>query len=783
MQVGTVIASNYEAHAKVLARSLAEHHPDTPFTAVLVDGDDETADRLRAQGITVLRVEDLPGVGALDAAQLRTYYDVTELCTALKPLLLTHLLDTDPQGTAVHLDADILVVREIEGLDDAARRAGIVLTPHIRRPIPRDGRTIDEKVLLRAGTFNLGFLAVSAAARPFLRWWWERLAIDAVNDQSGGLFTDQRWVDLVPSLFPHVVVHDPGWNVAYWNLAERPLRRDRDGTLWAGDGLLRFFHASGYDPRRPHLLSSHQGDRPRVLLSEHPALVELLDDYGSALRDAGYADLCEVPYGWHAVEGRPLSRFVRRLYRRAVIEGDAPPPPFVDPGAFLEWLHQPVAASPDGVLTRIERAYWDERIDMHAHFPDPLGRSLNGFAAWCRTTSDPLAVADIGPFLPDDPPRPPARTGAGGRPPAPGIAVAGYLRAELGVGEAARRLLDAATRTGLPVSAIAYDRTEARQQATFAGSEDGRKVDLSVIVVNADQVHRFFAEAAHRLPAGGRRVGLWAWELPDLPPWFDHAFDLVDEVWTMSPFTAQAVEARAPCPVRLMPFPITADAPTDLRRGDLGIPDGPYTFGLAFDVRSVLRRKNPLGLLRAYADAFADDGQHHLVLKVMHGDADPGGMEELRWAAASRGDVSIVDEVWSPGAASAFLQLVDCYASLHRSEGYGLAMAQAMAQDTPVVATGWSGNLAYMEPDDTNLVPVSLVAVGHAPPYPSDGTWAEPDHGAAVEALRAVAADPDAARARARAAGAGVRERFSLDRAAGWLCEQATDASFEIAGA
>lgn len=784
MQVGTIVAANYLAHAVVLARSLEAHHPGTTCTALLVDGGAGEARHLAEAGLHVVRAEDLPGVDRRRLDEMRTYYEVTELSTALKPVLLRHLLAAD--GVATYLDPDILLTAPLDELDAEARRAGIVLTPHVTSPIPRDGATIDEQVLLRAGTFNLGFIAVSGEAGPFLDWWWERLVTDALNDQPAGLFTDQRWIDLVPSLFRHTVLRDPGWNVGYWNLWERPLSRGPGGALLAGGAPLRFLHASGYDPRAPHLLSGHQGPHPRTLLSEHPVLAEVLDEYGRALEDAGHASCRDIPYGWAEVDGLPLVPFVRRAFRAAVLDGTAPPPPTVDRAAFLRWLHEPVAAGAGGLLTRVELAYWERRVDLHAHFPDPHGRSIGALTAWYRTGGDPDVAASLAPFLPPAPP-PLALSAAPshpGRPPAPGIVVAGYLRAESGVGDVARLALHAATRTGLPVEALDYGRTEARRSLPLDVGERGRHdpdVDLSVVVVNADQLHRFVADAGDLLPAGGRRAGLWSWELPELPPWLDRAFDLLDEVWASSTFTVDAIAVRAPCPVRLFPQPVVPDPRTGLDRADLGLPDDAFTFGFACDARSVLRRKNPVGLLHAYRDAFPADGRHHLLLKVVHGAIDPAGMEELRWAARGRSDVTVVDEAWTPAQAAALLQLVDCYASLHRSEGYGLGLAQAMAQGTPVVATGWSGNLSYMDDTDAHLVPSRLVTVGHAPPYPPDGTWAEPDHDAAVATLRAVSAERDAARATAAAAADRIRARFSVERAAAWLLDQAADASYDVA--
>src|SRR4029079_5557309 len=119
---------------------------------------------------------------------------------------------------------------------------------------------------LWSGMFNLGFVCVSDDALPFLDWWHERTRVDAVNDPRDGLFTDQRWVDFVPSLFPHFVHRARGCNVAYWNLFERPIGRALDGSLTAGGEPLAVFNFSGYDPERPHTLSKHQGDRPRAQL-------------------------------------------------------------------------------------------------------------------------------------------------------------------------------------------------------------------------------------------------------------------------------------------------------------------------------------------------------------------------------------------------------------------------------------------------------------------------------------------------------------------------------------
>ena len=127
----------------------------------------------------------------------RGIYDVTELSTAVKPLLLKHLLE-NREGVAVYLDPDIRVYGSLADLVPLASVHGIVLTPHTMVPLPRDEKRLSSADLLAAGVFNLGFIVVGQTARPFLDWWWEQTRRDALSDISRMMFTDQRWIDFGP---------------------------------------------------------------------------------------------------------------------------------------------------------------------------------------------------------------------------------------------------------------------------------------------------------------------------------------------------------------------------------------------------------------------------------------------------------------------------------------------------------------------------------------------------------------------------------------------------------
>jgi hypothetical protein len=344
----TIIAGNYLAAARVLAESFFTQHPDGRFTVLIVDDEARalTADSDLDRRVEWWRLGDL-GLDAAAIHCLAGIYDVTELATSVKPLFLQCLLRARG-STVIYLDPDILVLGSLAYVPVLAERHGLVLTPHMTQPIPDDGRGVDALFVLAAGVYNLGFTAVGASAAPCLEWWWQQTRRRALNDVQHHMFTDQRWCDYMPSLFSHHLLKDPGYNAAYWNLHERPITRVH-GRLYARDVPLRFFHFSGFDPGMPWLLSRHQGEQPRILLSEHPVLAAFCEDYADALDRAGSESASQRAYGWEtSADGLAMTGRIRRLYWSAVMaaeRGDIPEPPdpfdATRPGAFTAWLNAP----------------------------------------------------------------------------------------------------------------------------------------------------------------------------------------------------------------------------------------------------------------------------------------------------------------------------------------------------------------------------------------------------------------------------------------------------------
>ncbi|QQQ76523.1 FkbM family methyltransferase [Saccharothrix sp. 6-C] len=773
----TVVARNYLPAARVLAASYLEHHPDHEFVIAVIDaprGSGERQGRLRTVG------PEASGIDADDYLRMATAYNITELATAVKPYLLRELrADAD---VVIYLDPDIQVFAPMPELAELALAHGIVLTPHFLHPLPRDGKDPSEAAIMGAGIFNLGFVATGPGAGPFLDFWAERLRHDAIVAPEKQLFTDQRWVDQVPALFGNTVLRDPGFNVAYWNIHERPVERGADGVLTAGGHRLRFFHYSGYRPEKPWLLSHHTPNRPRVVLSEHPTVRELCDGYRAALQGNGYAETLEsIPYGFAKMaDGTKISPAMRTLYRDAWVKAErghlmgltgnqtteVPPHAFDADGgeALRRWLAGPPDDAPVGTtLSRLVHAVWESRPDLKTAFPLLHSRDAAPFRSWCASSG--VTEASLPAWaLPAEPVEPSEPSDEFG------VNVVGYLTAELGVGEMARLVHDAIRESGVPVVSVVEDRLVSNRTGLAEPGTVGRpRFPISLLCVNADQTRAVLDHQPH-VGHHRYRIGLWAWELEEFPGEMHHAFDLVDEVWTVSEFCRDAIAKHTSVPVKAIPVPVRdpgAVSRPERRPGD------PVQFLFAFDFFSIGQRKNPWGLVEAFQRAFEGRDDVRLVLKAINGDKNPHTAERLRVKVMDDPRIELVERYLSVRELDDLYASSSAYVSLHRSEGFGLTVAEAMARAMPVISTDYSSTAEFLDAKTGWPVPAKLVPVGPGHhPYPAGAVWAEPDLDAAARAMREVADNPAEAARRGRAAREHILRTRSVKRAATWMAEQ-----------
>ena len=277
----TIATRSHLGLAHCLASSFLTHHPDGEVVVLLVDGA-EASGMFADLAVTTLTTDDL---GAIGVEAMRARYSTFELCNALKPFLLAHLVDRPGVERVLYLDSDLYVADALvddvyAALDDAA----VFATPHLCA-IPEPGRGFvarDLAVLLR-GTLNGGCIGVrrSADAARFLSWWAERVTTAGYQRLDRGMNCDQRWLDLALGFDLELVVSKhPGLNVAYWNLDERTISR-RDGRWFSNDEPLRFMHFSGFDVDQPTALTRHWS---RFDLVNRPDIAPLAEEYRAALR-------------------------------------------------------------------------------------------------------------------------------------------------------------------------------------------------------------------------------------------------------------------------------------------------------------------------------------------------------------------------------------------------------------------------------------------------------------------------------------------------------------------
>lgn len=733
MQVLVVTTSRRAPWRDVLVSSLREHHPSATVVSLCCDG------RPAPAGASELRLVDVD-LGALRPVDLVLGLGARDAGWIALPWVL------DAAVAAGHLDdaplvvlADTMVVgASLEPLLDAAADRGAAARATHRDPATGLGW----------GGCLPGALALAAPGVELMQWWRGRRAEVLASGDDRPLATLWDELPVGAAVDP---VTDVGMRVSARTVGEIDLVEDDAGVVTAAGEPLALVDLDGFDPARPWWFAPDDGE-PRRHVSESPALRTLLRTAAQRLDQAGWtartgAEPSAVPGVADTVE-------LRRWFRRQLAGDVVPPNPYVagQVGAYLDLLAAPDPDGPTAISVHAD-LLMAARPDLRAAFPAVRWSDRDHMVRWMWGHGLAEGQASLA-LLPDLPaPRPRVVTVTERRP--FGVNLVGYLSGELGLGVAARRMRTALESAGVPVASVSYDRTSSRMSAPTSRSLDAPYL-FNLIVITPDQLPYFVEDVGASFLEGHHNIGLWYWETDVLTPRQLSSFAWVDEVWGATTYLCDVFSSVGRVPVTHVPVPLVFDDPRADRsdRERLGLDDR-FTVLFSFDFLSVVERKNPLGLIEAYRRAFGPDEGTRLILKGINGDMFPDKREELADAAADRDDIDVWDRYLSSRDRLALVQSVDCYASLHRSEGLGLTMAEAMALGTPVVATAYSGNLDFMDERSALLVPATEVLIGPGHLYPAEGHWAEPDLDVAAAHLRALRDDPDLA-ARLTAAAAQV---------------------------
>ena len=758
------------AEAQRAEQTFRQHHPEIPVRVVVVD--DRFGEACRGkphwQG---LRSEDR------ELARLMMSHDPGAVQRAVLPSVALATMAELVVGQLLSLPDDSETLRPFP-LDAFRDVEGLHVFRVRQSDPPSDGRLPDQRNEIETGTIDQQcFVVCGRAGQNMLREWAAKLARNPLENSDHFDAVDTNWLDVLALRLNDVFVHPPRVG-SYRNADELPLE---DATV---------FQFPAFRVDRPWVLSTFGGEWPRIVLSDRPELEELVRTRTAAIAlfsssTPGLPD----PYG-RLPNGHRVDSIMRSLYRSELVsalrEGHPEPPnPFVvgEAQRFTTWLGEPV----DGPLSRYLVALRRSRPDIGALFAnDP-----DAYILWARR--DAVRLGLWAPSAHGSSSHGTRRTGKAavdvsgaltmqteirdGVASPSGVNVVGLLSAQLGIGESGRLTLRTLQDSKVPFSIVDHDATVSERDSsllsTFAERPTGFRFDVDLLLVNADQT----AQTLATLGRGGRRerptIGLWAWEVQQFPERMHSAFAFVDEVWSMSDFARDALQGAASrhgigvhtFPMRLPEVTAAADPRQSVEAlARLGLKQGVPFFTFAFDYFSVAERKQPWAVVEAFRRAFPHERPNgpHLVLKSINHEYRRTDRERLHYAIGARADVIVIERYLPAAERDALIRGAAAYVSLHRAEGFGLTLAEAMSVGTPTIATGWSGNMQFMNDNNSFLVPSRLIDISaDTPVYAGLGQWADPDLDVAAQLMQRVLEDPVEARRRADQAAFDVTRRNS----------------------
>lgn len=323
-----------------------------------------------------------------------------------------------------------------------------------------------------------------------------------------------------------------------------------------------------------------------------------------------------------------------------------------------------------------------------------------------------------------------------------GINLIGNIRGEYGLGQSCRLVAKALEQADIPVCFYEF-----REELAFPVGDtayknklsDELKYNINLLHINAD----FFGTAFAKLPKntwqGRYNIAFWLWELQEFPDEWLRALPLLDEIWTPSEFVSNSIRKKVNIPVKTMPYFVEAPYDNRYDRKYFGLPEDKFLFLAMYSADSITERKNPKAALKAFQRAFRkEDDRVGLVLKMNKIVEDDSSIKrEIEELLPGYKNIYLIDENLRKIQVNSLIRDVDVLMSLHRAEGFGLVMAEGMLLDTPVIATNWSANTEFMNPDVACMIDYELVQLHEdIGPYKAGNYWAEPNINTAAEYMK-----------------------------------------------
>lgn len=359
-----------------------------------------------------------------------------------------------------------------------------------------------------------------------------------------------------------------------------------------------------------------------------------------------------------------------------------------------------------------------------------------------------------------------------------GVNFFGSFETEDGIGRAAALNVECLKSTGMPVRDFVLSRPVALQTGNDTIIDDNllRSLDhrINIFQFSARWVPHYFSRLAAGAMDGFYNIGYWFCEVPKIPEQWARQFQFFDEIWTASSFCQSAFARSANIPVVRIPLYIESqEVSARIVARSSGVDCGPFRFLTIFNTYSDAERKNALFSLRAFVEAHGNNPSVRLTIKVSNLEHDILLSQKLSDISKTYSNIDIIAGYVPSTAIHRLYDEADAYVSLHRAEGFGLTISDAMSRGIPVIATGYSGNMEFCDASDTTLVGYELREVGHNRlRYRNDDVWAEPNMKQAIAAFRDMTLHYPAMLEKAIKARSRIRRHFSINEVGGLMSER-----------
>lgn len=861
----TIVSRNYIPYAVTLCHSIEKQYPESNIFVAVSDEYQRSDTQFFSDRVVIIDIESL---NLPNKPRFLFRYDVMELSTGIKPYVFQYLFKVKNFERLVYLDPDIYLyspLNELEALFNEG--ASIVLTPHMLSPI-EDDFIPGELEIMRAGAYNLGFLGVARSAQSslMLAWWAKKLEKEGINDIEKGLFTDQKWMDLVPGLFEGVVIlRQPSYNVAYWNLGQRSITRDENDSINVDGRPLRFFHFSGVEPLNTLSFSKHQN---RFSYNSIGLLKPLFLEYLKKLLSNRYEEFIKIPNKYSYYEnGEVIDRAMRVYFRNYLDDGEIRDP-------FRELNHEYFRDAPDKLsnkkiiskyLVGFQEANPDLRMRSNLSnfdYEESFLKQMNqGFGyinykvpekfrmstpvnyqnienkrmnSPLKTINLRIVKGKINTFFYElylknktlyklvkfiIPKKIIFRIVHGSKYHNTdlhalldkevqaglaldfnktqthydyfknklsylqknyfkGVSLIGYIRGDFGVAQNTRAIASSLKSSGANFSILALTAKDTHSESVTTFDkfvEIKKRYAVKLLCLNADQTEEFNDKLINFFGGWkGYTIGNWFWELPKFPDEWKKSLEVVDELWAPSKFIEAALNTWTSKKIVHMPVAVEFECNNYFNREFFSLPKDKFCFLFSYDLYSFSSRKNPEAVLEAFNKAFEpSDDRVRLVLKVSYADKRRADFNNLLNLTSTDSRIIIINKILAREEMYGLINSCDSYISLHRSEGFGLGMAEAMYLGKPVIGTAYSGNMDFMHKENSYLVDYTLIDVPKDEyPFWENQVWADPEVDSAAKGMAKILDDIEYRERIAKEGKKTIREKHSFAYVGGLMNER-----------